>query len=229
MADKVSDALLRRLRSWGIYRVFGFPGDGINGIIGAFNRAGNDPEFIQARHEEMAAFMAVGHAKFTGEVGCVHAPPPAREPSTCSTVSTTPGSTTNRSWRSSASRPPPRSGSNYQQEIDLVSLYKDVAGEYLQMVTSPEQLRHGGRPGDAHRRRGAHGHRLIIPNDVQELDAVDQAAARVQGQPGKHRLRMARASSRRTSSLQARRRGAQRRRDGWRSWWAKAPGARPTR
>lgn len=68
----VSDALLQRLRSRAIHRVFGFSGDGIHGIVGAFNRAGNDPEFIQVRHEEMSASMATGHAKFTGEVGvCV--------------------------------------------------------------------------------------------------------------------------------------------------------------
>src|SRR5215211_248270 len=69
MAETVADRLVGRLREWGVGRVFGYPGDGINGILGAFNRAGNDPELVQARHEEMAAFMACGYAKFTGEVG----------------------------------------------------------------------------------------------------------------------------------------------------------------
>jgi pyruvate dehydrogenase (quinone) len=69
MSENVADFLLQRLRDWGIKRVYGFPGDGINAITGAFRRAGDDPEFIQVRHEEMAAFMACGHAKFTGEVG----------------------------------------------------------------------------------------------------------------------------------------------------------------
>src|SRR3954447_18446423 len=65
----VSDHLLQRLADWGVTRVFGYPGDGINGILGAFNRDGHGIRFIQARHEEMAAFMACGHAKFTDEVG----------------------------------------------------------------------------------------------------------------------------------------------------------------
>ena len=69
MAQLVSDFLLKRLSEWGITRVFGFPGDGINGIIGAFGRAGGMIDFVQARHEENAAFMACAHAKFTGEVG----------------------------------------------------------------------------------------------------------------------------------------------------------------
>src|SRR5207248_9057324 len=71
MAEMVSDYILERLREWGVTRVFGYPGDGINGFLGAFDRAESEggPEFIQARHEEMAAFMACGHAKFTGEIG----------------------------------------------------------------------------------------------------------------------------------------------------------------
>ncbi|HEY3554229.1 MAG TPA: thiamine pyrophosphate-binding protein, partial [Casimicrobiaceae bacterium] len=69
MADTVGDFLVARLGEWGIRRIYGFPGDGINGILGALNRAGDAIEFIQVRHEEMAAFMACGHAKFSGEVG----------------------------------------------------------------------------------------------------------------------------------------------------------------
>jgi thiamine pyrophosphate-dependent acetolactate synthase large subunit-like protein len=68
MSANVADFLLQRLRDWGVARVYGYPGDGINAIIGAFRRAENDPELIQVRHEEMAAFMACGHAKFTGEM-----------------------------------------------------------------------------------------------------------------------------------------------------------------
>ena len=66
---KVSDYLLERLRAWGVEKVFGYPGDGINGLLAAWGRADNQPKFIQARHEEMAAFEAVGYAKFTGRVG----------------------------------------------------------------------------------------------------------------------------------------------------------------
>ncbi|HEU5364766.1 MAG TPA: thiamine pyrophosphate-binding protein, partial [Hanamia sp.] len=69
MAKQVSDFLLERLLDWGITRIFGFPGDGINGIMGALDRAKDKIDFIQVRHEEDAAFMACAHSKFTGEVG----------------------------------------------------------------------------------------------------------------------------------------------------------------
>lgn len=70
---QVSDYVLGRLREWNIHRIYGYPGDGINGFLGALDRAEGDPEFIQTRHEEMAAFMATGHAKFTGEkIGRAH-------------------------------------------------------------------------------------------------------------------------------------------------------------
>src|SRR3954451_16717925 len=69
MTQLVADFVLSRLTTWGVHRVFGYPGDGINGFLGAFDRADGDPKFIQARHEEMAAFMACGHAKFTREIG----------------------------------------------------------------------------------------------------------------------------------------------------------------
>ena len=69
MADTVSDALVARLVTWGVRPIYGYPGDGINGVIGALDRAGDRIEFIEPRHEEAAAFMACGHAKFSGEVG----------------------------------------------------------------------------------------------------------------------------------------------------------------
>ena len=65
---KVSDFVVGRLHQWGVRRIFGYPGDGINGLLGGLQRAGSI-EFVQVRHEEMAAFMAVAHAKFTGEIG----------------------------------------------------------------------------------------------------------------------------------------------------------------
>ena len=69
MAKTVGDFLVARLHEWGVRIVFGYPGDGINGIFGALNRADGKIEFIQARHEEMAAFMASAYSKFTGELG----------------------------------------------------------------------------------------------------------------------------------------------------------------
>jgi pyruvate dehydrogenase (quinone) len=69
MPETVSDFLLTRLSDWGVNRVYGYPGDGINGIIGALERTTNGLHFIQVRHEEMAAFMACAHAKFTGGPG----------------------------------------------------------------------------------------------------------------------------------------------------------------
>jgi pyruvate dehydrogenase (quinone) len=135
----VADHLLGRLRDWKVDTVFAYPGDGINGLLAAWGRADNQPQFVQARHEEMAAFEAVGYAKFTGRLGVC-------------TVTSGPGAIhllnglydakldhvpvvaivgqTNRSAM----------GGSYQQEVDLLSLFKDVASDYLQMVTVPEQL-----------------------------------------------------------------------------------------
>src|SRR3954451_14103403 len=69
MAMDVSDFMLQRLAAWGVKRIFGYPGDGINGIMGALGRTETGIEFVQTRHEELAAFMACAHAKFSGEVG----------------------------------------------------------------------------------------------------------------------------------------------------------------
>ncbi len=69
MAGTASDFLVNRLHAWGVRRIFGYPGDGINGVLGALQRAEHKIEFVQVRHEEMAAFMASAHAKFTGELG----------------------------------------------------------------------------------------------------------------------------------------------------------------
>src|SRR5690348_9181920 len=141
MSNTVSDFLLQRLAAWGIKRIYGFPGDGINGILGALNRAGGDPEFIQVRHEEMAAFMACGHAKFTGEVGvCI--------------ATSGPGAIhlLNGLYDAKLDHQPVVAivgqqamaslGGSYQQEVDLTTLFKDVAHEYVHMATDPAQIRH---------------------------------------------------------------------------------------
>ncbi|MGN6625477.1 MAG: thiamine pyrophosphate-binding protein, partial [Tepidisphaeraceae bacterium] len=69
MAQAVSDFLVQRLQQWNVERLYAYPGDGTAGIEAALRKAENQPKFIQARHEELCAFMACAHAKFTGEVG----------------------------------------------------------------------------------------------------------------------------------------------------------------
>ena len=139
MADTVADVLLKRLREWCVRQVFGYPGDGINGLLAAWGRANNDPQFVQARHEEMAAFEAVGFAKFSGGIGV------------CAATSG-PGAIhlLNGLYDAKLDHVPvvaivgqtERSamGGSYQQEVDLLSLYKDVCSDYVQMCTVPEQL-----------------------------------------------------------------------------------------
>jgi pyruvate dehydrogenase (quinone) len=172
MSETVSDFLLRRLRDWGVGRVYGYPGDGINAIVGAFDRAGNDPEFIQVRHEEMAAFMACGHAKFTGELGVCLA-------------TSGPGAIhlLNGLYDAKLDHQPvlaivgqqalPALGGSYQQEVDLVSLYKDVAHEFVEMASDPAQIRHlvdrAARTALDQRTVTC----IIIPNDLASEDAVE--------------------------------------------------------
>src|SRR5919198_1554349 len=141
MRTTVADHLVDRLHQWGIHRIYGYPGDGINGIVGALDRASERFDFIQVRHEEMAAFMACGHAKFTGEVGvCLATSGPGaihllnglydakldHQPVVA---------VVGQQARSSL-------GGSYQQEVDLQSLFKDVAHEYVQLVSDAAQMRH---------------------------------------------------------------------------------------
>ncbi len=169
MSTTVADYILARLREWGVDHVFGFPGDGINGIVAAWQRAENHPKFIQARHEEMAAFEAGGYAKFSGRVGvCVATSGPGAvhllnglyDAKRDHTPVVAIVGQTDRSAM----------GGAYQQELDLMTLFKDVASQYLQMVTVPEQLPNvldrAMRIAAAERTVTA----LIIPADVQELE-----------------------------------------------------------
>jgi pyruvate dehydrogenase (quinone) len=122
----VSDVVVERLRAWGVPRVFGYSGDGINGVLGALRRAGGDPAFVQARHEETAAFMAVGHAKYTGGVGVVLA---TQGPGAVHLL--------NGLYDARLDSQPVVAlvgqqvraalGSDYQQEVDLATLFADVA------------------------------------------------------------------------------------------------------
>jgi pyruvate dehydrogenase (quinone) len=165
--------MIGRLRdAWGVHRIYGYPGDGINGIMGALDRADGDPEFILARHEELAAFMACAHAKFTGEVGVCLA-------------TSGPGAVhlLNGLYDAKMDHQPVVAivgqqarmslGGSYQQEIDLTSLYKDVAHEYVHMLSVPEQL-----PDLVDRAvRIALAERcvtcLVVPNDIQEVAGVE--------------------------------------------------------
>jgi pyruvate dehydrogenase (quinone) len=171
VSDKVADFLLERVSEWGVRRIFGYPGDGINGIMGALQRAGDRFEFVQVRHEEMAAFMACGHAKFTGEVGVCLA-------------TSGPGAIHLLNGLYDAKldhqpvvaivgqQPLTAMGGSYQQEVDLVSLFKDVAHEYVQMASSPVQIRHlvdrAMRTALSERTVTC----IIVPNDVATMDAV---------------------------------------------------------
>jgi pyruvate dehydrogenase (quinone) len=172
MSDTVSDFLVQRLSDWGVHRIYGYPGDGINGIMAALQRAEGDPRFIQVRHEELAAFMACAHAKFTGEVGVCMA-------------TSGPGAIhlLNGLYDARMDHQPVLAivgqqartalGSFYQQEVDLTSLFKDVAGEYVQQVCVPAQVRHcvdsAMRIAMARRTVTC----LIFPNDIQEVEAVE--------------------------------------------------------
>src|SRR5262249_33231152 len=139
MASTVGQYLLQRFQAWGVRRMYGYPGDGINGIVAAFRKVPG-VSFIQVRHEEMAAFMACAHARFTGEVGVCLA-------------TSGPGAIhlLNGLYDAKMDHQPVVAvvgqadraalGGHYQQEVDLVSLFKDVAGEYVHMATSALQVR----------------------------------------------------------------------------------------
>lgn len=169
MTETVADFLLARLRDWGVRHVFAYPGDGINGIVGAFGAADNGLRFVQVRHEEMAAFAATGYAKFGGGVGVCMA-------------TSGPGAVhlLNGLYDAKLDHVPvvaivgqtARSamGGSYQQEIDLQSLYKDVASDYLVEVNVAEQLPNALDRAIriAQARRGPTA--VIIPSDLQEED-----------------------------------------------------------
>src|SRR5918998_1066163 len=139
MSDRTaSDVLVERLRAWGVDRVFGYSGDGIDGVIGALRRAG-EPEFVQARHEEAAAFMAVGHAKYTGGVGVVLS---TQGPGAVHLLTGLYDAKLDGVPVVAVMGQQQRSvlGSAYQQEVDLLSLVKDVAAQFAQTATTAEQV-----------------------------------------------------------------------------------------
>src|SRR3982075_3814732 len=136
MAKTVADFLIERLHQWGVRRIYGYPGDGINGVFGALQRAEGKIEFVQARHEEMAAFMASAHSKFTGELGvCIATSGPG---ATHLVTGLYDALLDHMPVLAIAGQQPRMAlGGHYQQEVDLVSLLKDVAGAFVQQACSP--------------------------------------------------------------------------------------------
>ena len=177
MARTVSDFLIERLKEAGVQRIFGYPGDGIGGVIGALRRARDEVDFVQVRHEEMAAFMACAHAKFSGDIGVCLA-------------TSGPGAIhlLNGLYDAKLDHQPVLAivgqqaraalGGHYQQEVNLARLFADVCS-YVHMATVPSQMRHlidrALRIARAERTPTA----IILPNDLQELEA--EAPARVHG------------------------------------------------
>src|SRR3954466_9635900 len=141
MSENVAAFMLNRLHEWGVDRIYGYPGDGINGLLGAFHEVGDELEFVQVRHEEIAAFAACAHAKLTGEVGVCMA-------------TSGPGAIhlLNGLYDAKLDHQPVVAivgqqktmslGGNYQQEVDLTTLFKDVASEFVQVCMAPEQAQH---------------------------------------------------------------------------------------
>jgi len=168
---KTADFILDRLRQWGVHRIFGYPGDGILSMVGALDRAGGDPELIQPRHEEMAAFMATGHAKFTGELGCC--------------LATSGGGAIhllNGLYDAKLDHQPVVAiigqqkrmslGAAFQQEIDPNSLYKDVSSDFVQTCMAPVQARHLVDRACKVALTNRTVATIILPEDVAEEEAV---------------------------------------------------------
>lgn len=174
MAKTTSDYLVNRLYEWGIRRIYGYPGDGINGVFGALNRQKDKIDFIQTPHEEYAAFMACAHAKFTGEVGvCV--------------ATSGPGAIhlLNGLYDAKMDHQPVVAivgqqaraalGGSFQQEVDLTTLFKDVANEYVHMATSPRQIRHLVDRAMRIAKNERTVTCIILPNDLQDVDYEEPA------------------------------------------------------
>jgi pyruvate dehydrogenase (quinone) len=167
MSQTVGDFFWQRMHDWGVKTVFGYPGDGVNGLLGALQRANGQFRFIQVRHEEMAAFMASAYAKFTGEVGvCMATSGPGASHLLTGLYDARMDhmpvvAITGQQARTAI-------GGHYQQEVDLPSMFKDVAGSFVCQASAPAQVRH---MVDRAMRIAQGNHRvtaLVFPNDLQE-------------------------------------------------------------
>jgi pyruvate dehydrogenase (quinone) len=168
MSQTVGDFIVDRLSRWGVRRIFGYPGDGINGVFGALQRAKGKIEFVQARHEEMAAFMASAHAKFTGELGvCIATSGPGASHLITGLYDARLDHMPVLAICGQQART--AIGGHYQQEVDLPAMFRDVAGAFVQQASMPAQVRHlvdrAIRIALGERRVTA----IILPNDIQEL------------------------------------------------------------
>lgn len=176
MSMNVSEFVWKRLSEWGLNRVYGYPGDGVGGLDIALEKALAYMDYVQVRHEEMAAFMASAHAKFTGQVGLCYA---TSGPGAVHLLNglydarldhTPVVAIVGQQARTSL-------GAHYQQEIDLQNLFKDVAGEFVMTASVPEQVRHliDRAVRIAHEKRTVTC--VILPNDLQELPYSDPPMA----------------------------------------------------
>src|ERR1700761_2361089 len=168
MSQTVGDFFWQRLHEWGVRTVFGYPGDGINGLLGAMNRANGTIKFVQVRHEEMAAFMASAYAKFTGELGVCMA---TSGPGASHLITGLYDARMDHMPVLAIAGQQARAalGGHYQQELDLASMFKDVAGAFVEQASVPAQVRHlvdrAVRTALAERKVTA----IILPNDLQDL------------------------------------------------------------
>jgi pyruvate dehydrogenase (quinone) len=172
VSTTAADNLCERLIAWDVSTVYGYPGDGINGILGALRRHQDDLRFVQTRHEEMAAFMACGHAKFTGEIGvCMATSGPGaihllnglydakldHRP-----VLAIVGQTFVRAM-----------GGDFQQEVNLLQLYSDVASAFCQQVNEPSSVRHMIDRAIRIAKTEQTVTCVIVPGDVQDMEGIE--------------------------------------------------------
>jgi hypothetical protein len=173
-AVKVSDFVVNRLHQWGVRRIFGYPGDGINGVLGGLQRA-STIEFVQVRHEEMAAFMAVAHAKFTGEIGvCLSTGGPG---ATHMITGLYDGKLDHAPVLAICGQAEATvRGSNYQQELNLDRMFADVA-DFVQEASAPAQVRHLIDRGIRIAKAGNGVSVLILPKDIQDQEYEEPEVA----------------------------------------------------
>ena len=165
----VGDYVIERLYQWGVRRIYGYPGDGINGVFGALNRSNEKIRFIQARHEEMAAFMASADAKFTGGLGvCIATSGPGAAHLITGLYDARLDHMPVLAITGQKSRT--ALGSHYQQEIDLPALFKDVSGAFVEQASAPAQVRHlidrAIRTAVGERKVAT----IILPSDLQDAE-----------------------------------------------------------